>query len=234
MRRIRHLFLATAVLAGCEAEKPPAPPDKPALAKPAAANGAAEGDADAAPPKLDPKTDAFVLTYAGDRGKFADGSKIDAVPEASRGLVRVKLLEGPEAPAGTVWVANLKEPGEDGTFALSTVPRASFEELALGEGLSSKADVPDGLEPPEQVAAAGGVVVYKTSWCGVCGQLEKYLKKKGVEYEAKDIEKDRTAAAELAAMAKGAGVAWKGSVPVIAVGGELIVGFDRRRLEKIL
>lgn len=223
--------IASLALFACEPDKPPAPAQQPSAPR-SSPGGAA---ADAAPPKLDPKTDAFVLTYAGDRGTFADGSKIDAVPEASRGLVRVKLLEGPEAPAGTVWVANLKEAAEDGTYALSTVPRASFEELALGEGLTSKAEVPEGLEPPEQVAApAGSVVVYKTSWCGVCGQLEKYLKKKGVEYEAKDIEKDRSAAAELAAMAKGAGVAWKGSVPVISVGGELIVGFDRRRLEKIL
>ena len=220
-------------LAACEDEKPPAPPQKPAAAN--AAGAEAEADADAAPPKLDPKTDAFVLTYAGDRGTFADGSKVDAVPEDSKGLVRVKLLQGPEAPAGKVWVANLREPGEDGTFALSTVARADFEELALGQGLSSKAELPEGLEPPEQVpAATGDVVVYKTDWCGVCKKLESYLNKKGVQYEAKDIEKDRNAAAELAAKAKSAGIGWKGSVPVIEVGGDLVVGFDRRRLEKML
>ncbi|MEM6995777.1 MAG: glutaredoxin domain-containing protein [Myxococcota bacterium] len=217
-------------LAACEDEKPPAPPASAPVAP--AKGDAADGDG---PARLDPSTDAFVLTFAGERGEFADSSKLDAVPEPSRGMVRVKLLSGPTAPAGTVWVANLKTPDASGTFALSTVPRGDFEELALGQGLSSKVELPEGLEPPEQVAAPSGtVVVYKTAWCGVCKKVESYLKKKGVEYETKDIEKDRSAAAELAAKAKAAGRGWKGSVPVIEIGEELIVGFDRARLEKLL
>ena len=77
------------------------------------------------------------------------------------------------------------------------------------------------------------IVVYKTAWCGVCSKLTAYLDKKGVEYVAKDIEKDRDAAAELQAKAKEKGVP-TGSVPVIDVGGELMVGFDRARLEELL
>ena len=80
---------------------------------------------------------------------------------------------------------------------------------------------------------AGEVVLYKTSWCGVCKKVESYFDRKGVQYVAKDIEKDREAAAELQAKAAKAGVA-TGSVPIIDVGGELIVGFDRGRLEKLL
>ncbi|MBC8070207.1 MAG: hypothetical protein IAG13_17880 [Deltaproteobacteria bacterium] len=133
-----------------------------------------------------------------------------------------------------VWVGNFRNPGADGTIALTTVPRESFEELALGQGLSSTVELPEGLQPPEQPAAAsGGVVVYKTAWCGVCKQLEGYLKRKGVDYESKDIEKDATAAAELKGKAASKGLR-TGSVPVIDVRGELIVGFDRARLEQIL
>jgi glutaredoxin len=145
----------------------------------------------------------------------------------------VSLLEGPKPPPGQVWVANLKDPGA-ASVELSTVPREMFEELALGQGLSSEVSLPEGLEPPPQVAAnPGEVIVYKTAWCGVCKKVQSYLDRKGVKYVAKDIEKDRAAAAELQGKAAKAGIG-TGSVPVIDVGGELMVGFDRARLEKLL
>ncbi len=206
---------------GCEPESPPAPD---------ASSSQPEGDAVAS---FEPGTTKAVLTFAADRGAFADSSSVQDVPEASRGMVRVTLLEGPKPPAGRVWVANLAEAGEQ-AVTLSTVPRELFEELALGQGLSSEVELPEGLTPPPQVAAnAGEVVVYKTAWCGVCKKVQSYLDRKGVTYVAKDIEKDRAAAAELQAKAAKAGVR-TGSVPVIDVGGELMVGFDRGRLEKLL
>lgn len=211
---------------GCEPERPPAPqtqtkddPDAP--------------QAQEAEAFFEPGAADAILTFAGDRGVFADSSKVDAVPDEAKGLVRVKLLGGPAAPAGTVWVTNLSSPEADGRFRLRTVPRELFEELALGQGRSSDVTLPEGLTPPEQVAKVEGVIVYKTAWCGVCKKLEAYLKRKGVDYEAKDIEKDRAAAAELQAKAQTQGVR-TGSVPVIDVGGQLIVGFDRARLEKLL
>jgi glutaredoxin len=216
--------LATLGLAACEPERPPAPETPPAAAR---ADASAEVF-------LEPGRDGVVLTYPADRGAFADASKVDDVPEGARGLVRVTLVGGQPPPAGEVWVANLDAPEEDGRIKLSTVERGMFEELALGQGHASRVELPEGLEPPSQpVAPAGGIVVYKTDWCGVCKKVEKYLSRKGVSYEAKDIEKDREAAAELQAKAQKAGVR-TGSVPVIDVGGELIVGFDRARLEKML
>lgn len=219
---------------GCEDERPPAPPAEARSDAPgsAAADSAAAGSS-AAEAYFEPGASPAVLTYAGDRGTFADTSKPDAIPEEARGLVRVTLLEGEAAPPGAVWVANLREPEADGRYRLRTVPRDMFEELALGEGRGSAIELPEGLEPPPTVAAATHVVVYKTAWCGVCKKVEGYLARKGVEYEAKDIEKDRAAAAELQAKAQAQGVR-TGSVPVIDVGGQLIVGFDRARLEKLL
>ena len=208
-------------LAACEPEAPPQPDDAPLTAEDSAPSEAT----------FEPGVTKAVLTYAADRGTFADASTVDEVPEASRGLVRVSLLEGPTPPAGQVWVANLREPGQ---AKLATVPRDMFEELALGQGLTSEVKLPEGLEPPPQVAAnTGEVIVYKTAWCGVCKKVQAYLDRKGVKYVAKDIEKDRAAAAELQAKASTAGIQ-TGSVPVIDVRGELMVGFDRRRLEKLL
>lgn len=217
-------------LTGCEPERPPAP-DRTAAAEAGDDAGATAKPQDEA--FFEPGASDAILTYAGDRGAFADSSKPETVPDEAKGLVRVTLLEGPRAPAGTVWVANLGTPEPDGRFRLKTVPRDLFEELALGQGRSSEVELPEGLEPPEQVATIDGVIVYKTSWCGVCKKVEAYLARKGVDYEAKDIEKDRAAAAELQAKAQSQGVR-TGSVPVIDVGGQLIVGFDRARLETLL
>ena len=209
------------VLAACEPETPPQPEDAPPAGE----------DGTTAEATFEPGVTKAVLTFAADRGSFSDSSKVEDVPEASRGMVRVSLLDGPRPPAGKVWVANLKQ---DGAVQLTTVDRSQFEELALGQGLSSAVTLPEGLEPPPQVATnTDEVIVYKTAWCGVCKKVQSYLDRKGVKYVAKDIEKDRTAAAELQAKASKAGVR-TGSVPVIDVGGELMVGFDRGRLEKLL
>ncbi|MGH1340567.1 MAG: glutaredoxin family protein [Nannocystales bacterium] len=211
-----------AAMAACEPETPPTAADAPPSAEDAPTSASFE-----------PGKTPAVLTFAAERGSFTDSSKVEDVPEGSRGLVRVSLLEGPKPPPGQVWVANLKS-SADASVELSTVARGMFEELALGQGLSSEVSLPEGLEPPPQVAAnTGEVIVYKTAWCGVCKKVQSYLDRKGVKYVSKDIEKDRAAAAELQGKAAKAGIG-TGSVPVIDVGGELMVGFDRGRLEKLL
>jgi glutaredoxin len=215
------VLLGAVLLLGCGPEKPPAP-DRPA--------GVPTKDAVGGSVYFEPGV-AAVLTFAGARGAFKDAKAVDDVPEEARGLVRVVLLDGERAPADSVWVTNLKKP-EGEKYLLRTVPRDLFEELAVGEGRSSEVKLPDGLEAPE-VIQRDGIIVYKTSWCGVCKKVEAYLDRKGVKYVSKDIEKDREAAAELQAKAKEQGVK-TGSVPVIDVGGELLVGFNRKRLEELL
>lgn len=185
------------------------------------------------PAVLDASSDQFVLTYAGERGVFADATTLAEVPEPARARVGVNLF-GRKPPPGKVWVSNLAAPLPDGRYALEAIPRDEFEETVLGSGRSSAFELPDGLDSLGSLAAPEApVIVYKTSWCGVCKQLESYLQRKGIEYVAKDIEQDRTAAAELAAKAKAAGVP-TGSVPMIDVGGKLLRGFDRNALEKLL
>ncbi|MBK8237608.1 MAG: hypothetical protein IPK74_18885 [Deltaproteobacteria bacterium] len=219
------LAVATLLASACAPETPPKP-DAPAKA----------GDDPATPAVAatwTPSTPA-VLTFAAERGSFADAGDAAKIPEASRGLVRVSLLDGPAPPPGMVWVGNFRDAQQDGSVALTTVPRDAYEELALGQGLSSSFELPQGLQPPQQVAPSDAeVIVYKTAWCGVCKKLEGYLKKKGVAYVAKDIEKDRDAAAELQAKAAAKHVQ-TGSVPIVDVRGELLVGFDRARLEQLL
>ncbi len=228
LRRGTALLLAG--LLGCGPEKPPAPERSPTPAAPAGADSA-EPAPDAV--MLPPDATGAVLTYAGERGAFSDTNKITEVPEEAKGLVRVTLLAGPEPPPGRVWVANLRGPAAAGGWPLSTVERGLFEELALGQGRSSQVELPAGLEPPVAAPREADVIVYKTDWCGVCKQLTAYLDRKGVKYVAKDIEKDSAAAGELREKADKSRIK-TGSVPIIDVRGELLVGFDRNRLEQLL
>jgi glutaredoxin len=221
----RLLFsLAAIVTLACSPEKPPQPEDDPRRSVPAAA---------VADPFFSPETDKFVITYAGDKGEFSDCTSIAEIPEPARARVGVNVF-GKPAPAGRVWVSDLTAPESDGRYALEAIARDEFETEVLGIGRASAFELPADLDATDIAATREGpVIVYKTSWCGVCRQLESYLQKKGVEYITKDIEKDRTAAAELQAKAKQAGVP-TGSVPMIDVGGELLRGFDKARLDKLL
>ena len=144
------------------------------------------------------------------------------------------FLDGRRAPAGLSYVANLDTPLEGGNrYALSLVASDMFEELALGRGLGSEVTMPEGLTPPKATPPAESVIVYKTTWCCVCKKVMAFLDREGVPYVARDIEKDVGAAAELKAKSDAAGVR-TGSVPVIDVRGELMVGFDRARLQTML
>lgn len=74
------------------------------------------------------------------------------------------------------------------------------------------------------------VIVYTTSWCAFCHTEMDWLKKLGVEFEAKDIETEPAARDEL--LSKNGGN-FQG-VPVTDIAGELILGFDRPKLEDAL
>lgn len=74
------------------------------------------------------------------------------------------------------------------------------------------------------------VTVYSTTWCAFCSTEKQWLDKLGVEYNEKDIEEDKAAHDEL--MAK-LGGNFQG-VPVTDIDGEIVLGFDRPKLQKAL
>ena len=60
------------------------------------------------------------------------------------------------------------------------------------------------------------VKVYSVEWCGPCNKLKKYLEKLGVQYETitvADGKEDRN------------------EVPVAVIGEEVIVGFDKQKID---
>lgn len=74
------------------------------------------------------------------------------------------------------------------------------------------------------------VTVYSTTWCAFCNTEKQWLDKLGVEYESKNIEEDEAAHKELLEKIGGN---FQG-VPVTDIAGEMILGFDRPKLETAL
>lgn len=71
------------------------------------------------------------------------------------------------------------------------------------------------------------ITIYSTSWCAFCHTEMQWLDKLGIPYVAKDVEADKAAYEEL--MAKNGGN-YQG-VPVTDVAGDIILGFDRLKLQ---
>jgi glutaredoxin 3 len=72
------------------------------------------------------------------------------------------------------------------------------------------------------------VEIYTTPTCGYCRQAKSYLDELGVAFTEHDVSRDRAAAEEMIKLTGQMGV------PVIVVGGQVIIGFDRARLQQLL
>ena len=73
------------------------------------------------------------------------------------------------------------------------------------------------------------VKIYTTPTCPYCKIAKEFLSQKGVAYAAYDVTKDKEALEEMRNISGGAL-----RVPVISVCNEVMVGFDRNRLEQAL
>ncbi|MBO9539422.1 glutaredoxin family protein [bacterium] len=71
------------------------------------------------------------------------------------------------------------------------------------------------------------VIVYSQEGCPPCGAVKEYLTRRGVPFVVKDIGRDVSARNEF--LRKG----FRGT-PVVLVGDEAIVGFDRARIDRAL
>lgn len=71
------------------------------------------------------------------------------------------------------------------------------------------------------------IKMYSSSTCPNCTAAKEYLKEKGYEYEEKNVSSDAEAKKELLAMG------YMG-VPVIFVDDEVVVGFNKGKLDELL
>ena len=72
------------------------------------------------------------------------------------------------------------------------------------------------------------VTVYSATWCAFCHAAKNYFDTIGVKYTDKDIESDPTFAQESVDLSGQRGI------PVIQIGNEIIVGFDRPKIDAAL
>jgi len=72
------------------------------------------------------------------------------------------------------------------------------------------------------------VIVFSTPTCTYCNLAKKYFRDKGVKFKDVDVSRDQTAARDMLRRSGQQGV------PVIDIGGKIIVGFDRPKIDKLL
>lgn len=72
------------------------------------------------------------------------------------------------------------------------------------------------------------VVVYSTPTCPWCTRAMDYLKQSGVSFSEKDVSVDIQAAREMVKVSGQMGV------PVITIDGNVVVGFDKRKIDELL
>lgn len=70
--------------------------------------------------------------------------------------------------------------------------------------------------------------IYSTPTCTYCIILKRYLDEKNIEYENLDVSQNEEAQKEMIAKTNQMGV------PVVDIDGEIIIGFDKEKIDNIL
>ncbi|MCS7216919.1 MAG: glutaredoxin domain-containing protein [Candidatus Bipolaricaulaceae bacterium] len=72
------------------------------------------------------------------------------------------------------------------------------------------------------------VIVYTTPTCPWCQMVKRYLEARGIPYTEVDVSQNYQAALEMVRKSGQTGV------PVVEIDGEIVVGFDRERIDQLL
>ena len=212
-----------------------------------------------APPKKAPVPDAgslspdagkppVVYSYVDDFGKIRMVASLQDVPQAYRDQVVITDTSSSRKErlaADRILVVDLRKERDGQPLNYSVIDLDSLKRRSgrhedvrdagdLGRHLVGKlADRVNrslGLTRP---AGTARVILYTAPWCGFCKKAARHLQARGVKFEEKDIEKDRSAAVELSRKLRQAGIPGSG-VPVLDIGGTMVVGFNKQRIDKLL
>jgi glutaredoxin-like YruB-family protein len=72
------------------------------------------------------------------------------------------------------------------------------------------------------------ITIYSADWCAFCHAAKDYMTKLGVKFEEKNVEQKQEYAQESVQKSGQMGI------PVIDIDGEIIIGFDRPRIDAAL
>lgn len=187
--------------------------------------------AEFAPIRIADDSQGLLFTYLLADGSFATVEKSADVPKEARDQVIVVdtgLSPDKRRSSQVLYVADLNTKRPDGTYRYSLVSRFKFErDLLRAPAQHTSALPPECQQTPP--SPEDRVVLYSTDWCGVCKTAAAFMRKEGLPFEEKDIERDPAAQRELSCKALKAGTRLSG-VPVLDVAGTLMNGFDRDQL----
>ncbi len=176
----------------------------------------------------------YVFTWYGPDGKVHDADSLKAIPETDRKQVLVRDLARTSAQLQSdryLSLAELPKTAPEDGYPTSVGSRYTFESHDDSNlpaiGTDSEIDASDGGERRPLA------IIYGTSWCGACKAAREHFKQRHVAFVDKDIEKDAAAAAELERKAKRAGL-HLGGVPVLDIGGHLMMGFDAASVDRLV
>ena len=72
------------------------------------------------------------------------------------------------------------------------------------------------------------VIVFSTPTCSFCTAAKHYFRQQGIKYRDVDVSRDPAAARDMVRRSGQQGV------PVIDIGGKIVVGFDRNKINQLL
>ena len=151
----------------------------------------------------------------------------DVPNEVREAVLTVDLTPNASHHPRALFVADLREPGANGTYSVRVVDRFAYDAARRTER----------LEVEEKAANRKPVVMFSAEWCGACKQAAKWLRSNQIPFQERDIEKDPSARGDLSAAARKAGLNPKsvaGSVPVFVVGGKVLKGFQPKAIQAAL
>lgn len=71
------------------------------------------------------------------------------------------------------------------------------------------------------------IIVYMADWCPWCHRVMDFLKENKIEFEARDVEQGGNAQESMTKSGQA-------GIPVTDIDGQIIVGFDVKKLKEIL
>lgn len=191
-------------------------------------------------------TPNLMLTWLDDRGDAKVVLRPSDVPEHGKTLVRVIVTDKAAGTGDLFYVVDLTQKSSDG-YVTRTMPRSAWEaeiERRRSAYLAKNAPPPQPTPTTAPTAAPSEapapkpslgvtVIIYGASWCKPCHWAASFFKSKGAAVIEKDIEESAEALAEMRDKLDKSGQRG-GSIPVIDVRGEILVGFDQRSAERAL
>jgi peroxiredoxin/glutaredoxin len=158
--------------------------------------------------------------------RYRDIHAIDQVPDNEEVFKVLRELES----AAAIATASRDLGGTASRHPLGEAAKKLAEAVPVAEPVAVPAPEPK-VKPQEPPATAQqvNIVMYCTPWCPDCRNAKRYLDGRGLKYTEVDISKDKKAERKARELAGG-----KMVTPTFDCDGQVVLDFDRKRLEEIL